>query len=257
MTVTRCFTFGSDHFKPLGAFVRITSASAEECRAQMFLRYGKAWAFEYSEEQIGEQKGRFPLYEVGAEEFAAENNIILKADNTCTTLGPVACHVLLRYRSGLSDIHESGSHQSAIDAKIDPRGLKTTPRNRWFCIDGYFGNIKAASPNRQSAVNFMRHGDCLLERQTEHDFLQESVELLERSLPGITFGYLGNCESWGDDRSWYVFLPHPGRVGTFNDAVSLGYTAKLYEQVKQWPAIEAAARRLYHNGSVRVEGGAA
>lgn len=34
---------------------------------------------------------------------------------------------------------------------------------------------------------------------------------------GATFGYLGNCGSGVDDRSWYVFLPHPGRVGTHED----------------------------------------
>lgn len=34
-----------------------------------------------------------------------------------------------------------------------------------------------------------------------------------------TFGYIGNCSPNGgnDDRAWYVFLPHPGRVGTADD----------------------------------------
>jgi len=35
---------------------------------------------------------------------------------------------------------------------------------------------------------------------------------------GATFGYLGNLDTcFGDDRSWYVFLPHPGRAGTSAD----------------------------------------
>ena len=29
----------------------------------------------------------------------------------------------------------------------------------------------------------------------------------------VSFGYIGNCGPNYDDRSWYVFLPHPGRVG--------------------------------------------
>lgn len=33
-----------------------------------------------------------------------------------------------------------------------------------------------------------------------------------------TFGYIGNLDArFGDDRCWYVFLPHPGRVGTEDD----------------------------------------
>lgn len=70
--VTRCFTFGSDHVKPLGAYVRITAPSHEECRQIMFDRYGKAWAFEYSEEQIADQKARgLKLYEVPLAEGGA------------------------------------------------------------------------------------------------------------------------------------------------------------------------------------------
>jgi len=44
--------------------------------------------------------------------------------------------------------------------------------------------------------------------------------------PKVTFGYIGNCDrlqadgTWGyDDRSWSVFLPHPGRVGTSEDRI--------------------------------------
>jgi hypothetical protein len=34
-----------------------------------------------------------------------------------------------------------------------------------------------------------------------------------------SFGYIGNCDFNGanDYRRWYVFLPHPGRVGEEND----------------------------------------
>lgn len=37
----------------------------------------------------------------------------------------------------------------------------------------------------------------------------------------VTFGYIGNCSPSGanDDRRWYVFLPHPGRVGTMDDTL--------------------------------------
>jgi hypothetical protein len=46
-------------------------------------------------------------------------------------------------------------------------------------------------------------------------------------LPGVTIGYIGNCERWGDDRSWANILPHPGRIGGYADSVALGHTEKL------------------------------
>jgi hypothetical protein len=41
------------------------------------------------------------------------------------------------------------------------------------------------------------------------NILQERVKVLSHELPGVTFGYIGNLERWGDDRSWAVFLPPP------------------------------------------------
>lgn len=64
--ITRCFTFGSAHRTPLGAFVRITAQTADGCRQEMFKRYGNKWSMEYSEEQIADQQKRFALYEVDA-----------------------------------------------------------------------------------------------------------------------------------------------------------------------------------------------
>lgn len=34
-----------------------------------------------------------------------------------------------------------------------------------------------------------------------------------------TFGYIGDLTARYDDRSWYVFLPHPGRPGTSDDRI--------------------------------------
>lgn len=46
----------------------------------------------------------------------------------------------------------------------------------------------------------------------------------------VTFGYIGNLGHGRDDRLWYVFLPHPGRVGTPADTLggfSTGGVASL------------------------------
>lgn len=52
------------------------------------------------------------------------------------------------------------------------------------------------------------------------------AEAIVKDLPGVTIGYIGNCSvasdvrvSAHDDRSWYIFLPHPGRVGTREDSL--------------------------------------
>ncbi len=32
-----------------------------------------------------------------------------------------------------------------------------------------------------------------------------------------TYGYIGNITADGDERTWFVFLPHPGREGGLDD----------------------------------------
>lgn len=60
--------------------------------------------------------------------------------------------------------------------------------------------------------------------------IKASVEELNTLLghkpgEGISFGYIGNIPvgaaqgSQHDDRAFYVFLPHPGRVGTYDDRI--------------------------------------
>lgn len=76
--------------------------------------------------------------------------------------------------------------------------------------------------------------------------LQSRVDALAKELPGVTFGYIGNVERWGDDRTWFVFLPHPGRVGRYNDSVRVGTTLELAACAERsWPVVEARVRKLY------------
>lgn len=78
-----------------------------------------------------------------------------------------------------------------------------------------------------------------------YTMLTAKVDALKAELPGITFGYIGNVgvDRSGpfDDRSWYVFLPHPGRIGTYADRVFVGH--KTLESVRDWSAIEFEVRR--------------
>jgi hypothetical protein len=76
--------------------------------------------------------------------------------------------------------------------------------------------------------------------------IDANVAELAAELPGITFGYIGNIERWGDDRAWAVFLPHPGRVGGTGDSVALGETADLPKAAANWASIVSAARKRYH-----------
>ena len=77
--------------------------------------------------------------------------------------------------------------------------------------------------------------------------LQAKVDALASEFPGVTFGYLGNCgtDSRGafDETSWYVFLPHPGRIGIWTDRVG-GYPRfELPEMESNWERIEVQVRR--------------
>ncbi|CAB4189613.1 hypothetical protein UFOVP1196_4 [uncultured Caudovirales phage] len=78
---------------------------------------------------------------------------------------------------------------------------------------------------------------------TTLEALQAKVTELQAELPGITFGYIGNCgvnrNGPFDDRSWYIFLPHPGRVGTSDDRVG----GNLDNMLKNWDIMANVARR--------------
>jgi hypothetical protein len=55
-----------------------------------------------------------------------------------------------------------------------------------------------------------------------HDQLVAKVEELKKDLPRISFGYIGNYEFGKDYTTWYIFLPHFGRVGKYSDSVYIG-----------------------------------
>lgn len=61
--------------------------------------------------------------------------------------------------------------------------------------------------------------------------------------PALSFGYIGNCGANYDDRSWRIFLPHPGRVGTYADSIG-GYSTTTYVEsfLKNWPSVVARVR---------------
>ena len=40
---------------------------------------------------------------------------------------------------------------------------------------------------------------------------EDKVKELAANLLGVTFGYIGNCERWGDDRLWAIFLTRARR----------------------------------------------
>jgi hypothetical protein len=80
-----------------------------------------------------------------------------------------------------------------------------------------------------------------------HLALEGKAAELKRELPGVTFGYIGNCgvDRSGpfDDRSWYIFLPHPGRVGDYSDRVGGYRTRDLARMLEGWDRLADAARR--------------
>jgi hypothetical protein len=95
-----------------------------------------------------------------SEQCATENNILLKADNTCTAFGRVASYVLLHHRARLTEIWQSGIDQAKLDAELK----QTAPRNRWFCFH-QDGHVVAASSIREHAVSYMTPQCVLIERE--------------------------------------------------------------------------------------------
>lgn len=68
----------------------------------------------------------------------------------------------------------------------------------------------------------------------DYDACQRLVAVLNKTTSlGWTFGYLGNCSgmegtpAFQDDRFWYAFASHPGRVGTARDRIGGFSTSEL------------------------------
>lgn len=58
----------------------------------------------------------------------------------------------------------------------------------------------------------------------------------------VTFGYIGNLSGSRDDRRWMIFLPHPGRVGTYDDQVGGFETGSLEGIVAARRALKAVTQ---------------
>jgi hypothetical protein len=85
-------------------------------------------------------------------------------------------------------------------------------------------------------------------RKESYEELQQKIEALKAELPGISFGYLGNYERWGDDTHWYIFLPHFGRVGSYTDSYGIGpgKQANIFDiALANWDNIVPKLRKQY------------
>jgi hypothetical protein len=81
-----------------------------------------------------------------------------------------------------------------------------------------------------------------------HDQLAAKIDELKKDLPRISFGYIGNYEFNQDYTTWYIFLPHSGRVGKYSDSVYIGEgrdADKFTKALANWDKLEAACRRQY------------
>lgn len=69
---------------------------------------------------------------------------------------------------------------------------------------------------------------------SDYDACQRLIEVLNKNTSIVwSFGYLGNCSgmegtpAFDDDRFWYAFASHPGRVGTASDRIGGFATSDL------------------------------
>lgn len=85
-------------------------------------------------------------------------------------------------------------------------------------------------------------------RSEAYALFEKQIDALKAQLPGISLGYTGNYERWGDNTQWYVFLPHPGRVGDYRDVFGLGPGKQVdifHIALDNWSAIEPVIRKMY------------
>lgn len=72
-----------------------------------------------------------------------------------------------------------------------------------------------------------------IEEQLLEQKNKRADDFLRTKMPaGFSSGYIGNCSSGAnpvDDRSWFIFRDHPGRVGTSADSLGGFPTAERYK----------------------------
>lgn len=76
----------------------------------------------------------------------------------------------------------------------------------------------------------------------EAEFFRRGEEL-KAAFPGVTFGYIGNLETQWDDRGYSIYLPHPGRIGTYQDRIGLWRRWELDEALSEWDQIVESVRK--------------
>lgn len=76
----------------------------------------------------------------------------------------------------------------------------------------------------------------------EKEFFRRA-EILKATYPGVSFGYIGNVETCWDDRGYSIYLPHPGRVGTYADRVGMWARWELHKALASWATVEAAVAK--------------
>jgi hypothetical protein len=82
-------------------------------------------------------------------------------------------------------------------------------------------------------------------KQHEHIAACERLveKLSERTGLAWTFGYIGNTGPGYDDRSWFAFAPHPGRIGTSADRLG-GFPTEHLDRLRVFLAGAVAALRF-------------
>jgi hypothetical protein len=72
--------------------------------------------------------------------------------------------------------------------------------------------------------------DAAAAREAERIRSERFERQMKALLPeGWTWGYIGNCGFNYDDRSWRIFVPHPGRVGGTGDTIGDFSTENRYQ----------------------------
>ncbi len=98
-----------------------------------------------------------------------------------------------------------------------------------------------------------------MNQPTHYDRLITVIQEQVTRIEGATFGYIGNCEMRPngdyrfDDRAWSVFLPHPGRVGTYDDRIGSFATGNVEGAQECYRELEAFVRGIKFAHTIKRE----
>jgi hypothetical protein len=127
-------------------------------------------------------------------------------------------------------------------------GLLSTPdkmtREREWSNTVFPSLVELTAKGEAAICEFRKEQLQDIKRREYREKIEALVEELNKKFPeaGLSFGYLGNYERWGDDTSWYIFSEIKYSEGRLKWGGYPGRRSDCMEKMYNWARMELETR---------------